>query len=244
MKRTVVFSLLLFPFLSGSGCGEPNIGFAPPPAPPPGHFDTMPPGFENNQSSRQEIPGKMGQSREIPSSSTGLDAQTEKAITDLIVKDAAGKSVNTDLGAIAKRIKNGEPLRKILSPYPFPDRMSIHEMGPVPVIGGLFIPFAAIAGVCFVFVLFLRLRHKRDVLLIEKGLFRTEDLQGFRVDAALLVTGTVLLFWGISLSLFNLLSFGASTRTFAAGVIPFIVGIGCFAAFFLFRLLISLTPKK
>jgi len=117
-------------------------------------------------------------------------------------------------------------------------------MGPIPVIGGIFIPFAAIIGICFVFVLFLRLRHRRDVLLIEKGRFRSEDMQGFRVDAALIVAGTILFFWGISLSIFNLLLFGVNERALAAGIIPFIVGIGCFAAFVLFRFLISHTHRN
>lgn len=255
-----IFMILFFASLclAGTTCGEPNIGFAPPMGPPPHDFDRMPQDNNGNPSigdrdNRQKngIPGrkenesifgsngpdKNGE-RAFPSKDL-LNEKTEKALSDLILKESKASSADPEIAVIAKRIQSGDALRNILDQNRNQGRLTFREMGPVPMIGGFLIPIIAILGACFVFCLYLKLRSKRDIMLIEKNIFKPEDISNFRVDAALSVAGTVLIFWGIALTLFNIIVFGIRARAFGSGIIPFTVGIGCYTAFIIYRKLFS-----
>jgi hypothetical protein len=94
-----------------------------------------------------------------------------------------------------------------------------------------------------VLIVFFGTRLKRDQLLIEKGIYQTVSRRKFPYEAALLVTGIVLTFWGAALSIFNCLAFGFSGRSLAGGSIPLIIGIGVLVSFLVYRSIFSAKEK-
>jgi hypothetical protein len=250
----IFFTSLCF---AGATCGEPNIGFVPPMG-PPHNFDQMGQGNHDQRANDfrgdrkgDQLPPLKGNNENFGSANdrafpakSFLNEKTEKALSDLIQKEAKSNAPDPEIADIAKRIQEGNALHSILDQQNNQGRLSFREMGPLPMIGGFLIPIFAILGACFVLCLYLKLKSKRDILLIEKNIFKPEDIQGFRIDAALSVAGTVLIFWGIALTLFSIIVFGISTRSLGSGIIPFIVGIGCYIAFIIYRVLFPKSGNR
>jgi hypothetical protein len=247
MKHIFMITFFAALCLAGSSCGEPNIGFVPPMGPPPHNFDQMP--RDDRDPKAADI---RGGEKNGPARGSGysfpprnfMNEKAERAISDTILNAENSGKTDPEIADIAKRLRAGESLNRILDPQRGDGRLSFREMGPLPMIGGFLIPVIAIIGACLVFSLYLKLKSKRDMLLIEKNLFGPKDITGFRVDAALSVAGTVLIFWGIALTVFNMIVFGARVRAIGAGIIPFIIGIGCYIAFLIYRKLFPETARK
>ena len=149
---------------------------------------------------------------------------------------------NALIETVNKRLSNGESIEQIIG---HPDREfkpRDFRTGPVGILG-FFIPIIAIVCMAGVLIVFFGTRLKRDQMLIEKGIYQTVEKRKFPLEAALLVTGIVMTFWGLALSVFNCLSFGLNGRSLSGGSIPFVIGIGVLVSFLVYRSIFSAREK-
>jgi hypothetical protein len=159
-----------------------------------------------------------------------------------IKAELSPEQFNALVETINKRLSSGESIEQIIGK---PDREfgpRDFRNGPVGVLG-IFIPIVAMICMAGVLVVLFGTRYKRDQMLIEKGIYQTVSRRKFPMEAALLVTGIILIFWGLALSVFNCLSFGLNGRSLSGGSIPFIIGIGVFVSFFVYRSIFSSKEK-
>ncbi len=140
-----------------------------------------------------------------------------------------------DLGdAMKKRMEEGESLFDIIG---MPDVEALMPTGFEIFLLWL-IPFSVIVGVILLIVMVTKRRHQRILAMIEKGLL--PDAQAvnhykatqFRWDIFLLLTGLILGFGGIGLSVF-MMGYKGPDQWYM-GIIPFLVGTALLVFYLIF----------
>ena len=145
------------------------------------------------------------------------------------------KEKEEDLGdAMKKRMEEGESLFDIIG---MPDVEALMPTGFEIFLLWL-IPFSVIVGVVILIVLVSKRRHQRILAMIEKGIL--PDVEAidrhratqFRWDIFLLLTGLILGFGGIGLSVFMMGHKGPNQ--WYMGIIPFLVGAALLVFYLIF----------
>ncbi|MCP4130089.1 MAG: hypothetical protein GY754_03630 [bacterium] len=140
-----------------------------------------------------------------------------------------------------KAIQHSESLEKINDAVAHAIKEGkLKDMMPptIVMVFGVMVPITAIAGFFTFLIVFVKLNHRRSILMIEKGV--TQPVVKRRWDLAFLFVGLILSFLGVGISLTTVSYFGPQPWTFMSGVIPLFIGI----AFLLFYRLSDLKNQE